>query len=126
MPSSTSTLINSKRKLGTHGSRLRAGGRQISNASRGDAGNDHDIFFWTYTEEPHRTRRHAIIKAHPEVFVTEFGKYDSLLTLPSQVTKLCGPEPLTKYLVTAVVLLQVLCAYLLQNKPFLSWRFFLT
>lgn len=24
-------------------------------------------FFWTYTEEPHRTRRNAIIKAHPEV-----------------------------------------------------------
>jgi hypothetical protein len=24
-------------------------------------------FFWTYTEEPHRTRRMAIIKAHPEV-----------------------------------------------------------
>ncbi|KAJ4302409.1 sphingolipid delta-4 desaturase [Collariella sp. IMI 366227] len=39
-------------------------------------------FFWTYTEEPHRTRRLAIIKAHPEV------------------TKLCGPEPLTKYVVT--------------------------
>ena len=26
-----------------------------------------DKFFWTYTEEPHRTRRQAIIKAHPEV-----------------------------------------------------------
>jgi len=24
-------------------------------------------FFWTYTEEPHRSRRQAIIKAHPEV-----------------------------------------------------------
>ncbi|KAI4207784.1 MAG: hypothetical protein LQ348_000452 [Seirophora lacunosa] len=24
-------------------------------------------FFWSYTEEPHRTRRQAIIKAHPEV-----------------------------------------------------------
>lgn len=24
-------------------------------------------FFWTYTEEPHRTRRMAIIKKHPEV-----------------------------------------------------------
>lgn len=28
---------------------------------------EHDQFFWTYTEEPHRTRRQAIIKAHPEV-----------------------------------------------------------
>ncbi|TAQ91507.1 hypothetical protein B7494_g222 [Chlorociboria aeruginascens] len=45
---------------------------------------DHD-FFWTYTEEPHRTRRQAIIKAHPKV------------------TKLCGPEPLTKYVVLGVV-----------------------
>ncbi|KAF2742476.1 sphingolipid delta4-desaturase [Sporormia fimetaria CBS 119925] len=70
--------------------------------------NDSDHFFWTYTEEPHRTRRQAIIKAHPEV------------------TKLCGPEPLTKYLVAAVVSLQVLCAYLLRDAPILSWRFFLT
>lgn len=30
------------------------------------ADSEHD-FFWTYTEEPHRTRRMAIIKAHPEV-----------------------------------------------------------
>lgn len=31
----------------------------------------HRDFFWTYTEEPHRTRRLAIIKAHPEV---KFGE----------------------------------------------------
>jgi sphingolipid delta-4 desaturase len=42
------------------------------------------------------------------------------------VTKLCGPEPLTKYTVTFVVALQVLCAYLVRNKPILSWPFFLT
>lgn len=29
--------------------------------------NTHDRFFWTYTEEPHMSRRKAIIKAHPEV-----------------------------------------------------------
>ena len=28
---------------------------------------DQNDFFWSYTEEPHRTRRQAIIKAHPEV-----------------------------------------------------------
>ena len=33
---------------------------QLDEAARRD-------FFWTYTEEPHRTRRLAIIKAHPEV-----------------------------------------------------------
>lgn len=30
----------------------------------------HDDFFWTYTEEPHATRRQAIIKANPEVHIT--------------------------------------------------------
>lgn len=40
--------------------------------------------------------------------------------------KLCGIEPLTKYVVLGVVALQVLCAYLLRNTPILSWRFFLT
>ncbi|EXJ88114.1 sphingolipid delta-4 desaturase [Capronia coronata CBS 617.96] len=67
-----------------------------------------DKFFWTYTEEPHRTRRQAIIKAHKEVL------------------QLCGPEPLTKYLVLFVVILQVTCASLLRDTPILSWRFFLT
>ncbi|KAE8146695.1 methionine aminopeptidase [Aspergillus avenaceus] len=67
-----------------------------------------DHFFWTYTEEPHRSRRQAIIKAHPEV------------------TKLCGPEPLTKYVVFGVVSLQICCAYLLRNTSMLSWRFFAT
>ncbi|KAK7511969.1 fatty acid desaturase-domain-containing protein [Phyllosticta citriasiana] len=69
---------------------------------------DHNDFFWTYTEEPHRTRRMAIIKAHPEV------------------TKLCGPEPLTKYVVAGVVATQVACAYLLRNTPVFSLPFFLT
>jgi len=34
--------------------------------------NDYDRFFWAYTEEPHRTRRQAIIKAHPEVSTSMF------------------------------------------------------
>ncbi|KAI0420664.1 fatty acid desaturase-domain-containing protein [Xylaria grammica] len=64
-------------------------------------------FFWTYTEEPHRTRRLEIIKAHPEV------------------TKLCGPEPLTKYVVLVVVSIQVFSAYLLRNTAFFSPWFWL-
>ncbi|EXJ68590.1 sphingolipid delta-4 desaturase [Cladophialophora psammophila CBS 110553] len=67
-----------------------------------------DKFFWTYTEEPHRTRRQAIIKSHKEIL------------------QLCGPEPLTKYVVLLVVLLQILCAYLLKDSAFFSWQFFLT
>lgn len=67
-----------------------------------------EIFLWTYTEEPHRTRRQAIIKAHREVL------------------QLCGPEPLTKYLVLVVVSLQLVCAYALRNTPIMSWPFWLT
>jgi sphingolipid delta-4 desaturase len=78
-----------------------------SAADPGHAAGDTD-FFWTYTEEPHRSRRQAIIKAHPEV------------------TKLCGPEPLTKWLVLAVVSLQVFCAWQLRATHPLSWRFWAT
>lgn len=65
-------------------------------------------FFWSYTEEPHRTRRQAIMKAHPDV------------------GKLCGHEPLTKYLVLAVIAVQLVAAISLRNVPVLSWRFMLT
>ncbi|KZT28035.1 hypothetical protein NEOLEDRAFT_1176199 [Neolentinus lepideus HHB14362 ss-1] len=54
-------------------------------------------FLWLMTEEPHRSRRMAIMKAHPEV------------------TKLMGHEPLTKYVVLVVVTLQLSVAYLLRN-----------
>lgn len=67
-----------------------------------------DKFFWTYTEEPHKTRRQAVIKAHREVL------------------QLCGPEPLTVPLVIFVVTLQTITAYLLRDTPILSWTFFLT
>jgi sphingolipid delta-4 desaturase len=110
MPASTSTVTTAREKdsNGNGSARLRAEKRveAILDAPPLEV-REHD-FFWTYTEEPHRTRRMAIIKAHPEV------------------TKLCGPEPLTKYVVFGVVALQVFCAYMLQNTPFLSWKFFLT
>ena len=44
----------------------------------------------------------------------------------SQVTKLCGPEPLTKWVVLLVVSIQVAAAYLLRNQPILSWQYLLT
>lgn len=40
-----------------------------------------------------------------------------------QVTKLCGPEPLTKYVVAFVVALQMFCGYLLKDTSFWSWKF---
>ena len=42
------------------------------------------------------------------------------------MVKLCGPEPLTKYVVLGVVSLQILLAYLLRASPFLSWQTWLT
>jgi sphingolipid delta-4 desaturase len=39
------------------------------------------------------------------------------------VTKLCGPEPLTKYVVLGVVSLQILLAYSLRNTSFWSWKY---
>ncbi|KAG8723525.1 hypothetical protein FRC09_002952 [Ceratobasidium sp. 395] len=56
---------------------------------------DPSDFLWLMTEEPHRSRRQAILKAHPEV------------------TKLMGYEPLTKYVVFGVVALQIFTAYYL-------------
>lgn len=69
-----------------------------------------DDFLWALNEEPHRTRRLAILKAHPEV------------------KKLMGHEPLTKYVVMSVVLLQLGLAwamYAYHIHP-LDWRFLLT
>ena len=42
------------------------------------------------------------------------------------MTKLCGHEPLTKYLTFAVVALQFFIAIHLRSTPFFSLRFFLT
>lgn len=62
---------------------------------------DTNDFLWVMTEEPHRSRRMAIMKAHPEV------------------TKLMGHEPLTKWVVLGVVTLQIATALYLRNtSPF--------
>lgn len=45
-----------------------------------DAADAKHDFFWTYTEEPHRTRRLAIIKAHPEVSAIRVAPEPPLLT----------------------------------------------
>ncbi|KAK9379219.1 fatty acid desaturase-domain-containing protein [Kockiozyma suomiensis] len=66
-----------------------------------------DDFYWTYQEEPHRTRRMRIMRAHPEV------------------TKLCGIEPLTKYIISCVVALQFATAYYLRDSSLSSVKFWL-
>ncbi|KAH9900121.1 sphingolipid delta4-desaturase [Xylariomycetidae sp. FL2044] len=108
-PSSASTVTSSAPKSVKEGGTVRVNGKAVPDSDTPAAGTSSDPayrdFFWTYTEEPHRTRRLQIIKAHPEV------------------TKLCGPEPLTKYVVLLVVSIQILCAYVLRDTPFFSARF---
>lgn len=69
MRSSTATTVSSKSKSNDELPRLRAvpenGKAKAASTPEDDESYEH--FFWTYTEEPHRTRRMAIIKAHPEV-----------------------------------------------------------
>ncbi|KAI9508615.1 dihydroceramide delta(4)-desaturase [Russula earlei] len=62
-------------------------------------------FLWLMTEEPHRSRRKLVMKAHPEV------------------TKLMGHEPLTKYVVFVVLAMQFAMAFLLRHTHPLSWKF---
>ena len=59
---SASTTVTKTSKRRSAGTKQDAQVKQKKEAL--EAAND---FFWTYTEEPHRTRRIAIIKAHPEV-----------------------------------------------------------
>lgn len=63
------------------------------------------------------TQKYAVIYAFP------FAKQANAVF--SQVTKLCGPEPLTKHFVLAVVALQVICAVCLRNTSVLSLNFVL-
>ncbi|PVF91901.1 hypothetical protein CPB86DRAFT_745030 [Serendipita vermifera] len=65
-------------------------------------------FLWLMTEEPHRSRRMQILKAHPEV------------------TKLMGHEPLTKWVVLVVVSIQLAAAWTLRNTSPVSLPFILT
>ena len=104
MPSTVATDTVSQTQAGQRANKTASGKEQAPTKIPGEQ----DDFFWTYTEEPHKTRRQEIIKAHPEVL------------------KLCGPEPLTIPLVLAVVALQIGCAYALRNTSFLSWPFLLT
>jgi Sphingolipid Delta4-desaturase (DES) len=64
MPASTSTITTSNIPKDAKAARLRSS--PDAEAPPPLEVKEHD-FFWTYTEEPHRTRRMAIIKAHPEV-----------------------------------------------------------
>ena len=66
------------------------------------------------------------LSKHIQKYATFRAQFPSPQLTLSQVTKLCGPEPLTKYFVLAVVALQLTCATLLRDAPILSLRFLLT
>lgn len=64
-------------------------------------------FEWTYTEEPHASRRELIKKAHPEV------------------TKLFGHNPNSKYWCALTVGIQIACAVYCARDTTSWWQFFL-
>lgn len=70
-----------------------------SSSSMKQASHD-STFSWSYTDEPHVSRRRAILAAHPEI------------------EQLFGPEPLTGWLVLILVTLQVSMAYFMRDA---SW-----
>lgn len=96
---------------------------------------DGSDFLWSLNEEPHRSRRQAILKAHPEVRshsplrpssqVCFFARPRTDLSFLEQITKLMGHEPLTKWVVVFVTLVQFSTAFYLRNTPFFSWKFWI-
>jgi len=56
-------------------------------------------FYWTYTDEPHATRRKEILAKYP------------------QIKDLYGFDPKTKYIVTILVALQFAIAFVLRDAP---------
>lgn len=70
-PSAASTVTSAPRQVNKDKT-IKPDGKLGDASAQGDLPRDpvevkYRDFFWTYTEEPHRTRRLEIIKAHPEV-----------------------------------------------------------
>lgn len=80
--STITTSAGAERRKAAPNGEIRLNGAGAADKAQAESDQKEHDFFWTYTEEPHRTRRLAIIKAHPEV-----GSFalvvvqDSVLTL---------------------------------------------
>ena len=86
-------------------------------------------FLWMTTEEPHRSRRIAILKAHPEVSPRRSQLHDCpwlIFIRQKQVRKLMGPTPATLPLVFAVLGLQLSLSLYLKSHHTLSLPVLLT
>ncbi|KAG8143642.1 hypothetical protein E2320_000838 [Naja naja] len=70
----------------------------------GSAGSRND-FEWSYTDQPHTSRRKEILAKYPEI------------------KKLMGPDPNLKWLVTLLVLIQLVACYLVKDLRW-KWVFF--
>lgn len=62
-------------------------------------------FEWVYTDQPHTSRRKEILAKYPEI------------------KSLMGPDPQLKWVVSGMVLTQLLACYLVQDLPW-KWIFF--
>lgn len=66
--STTTTSAGRRNKAAADdGAEIRLNGAAVAAQTQEEVDKKMHDFFWTYTEEPHRMRRLAIIKAHPEV-----------------------------------------------------------
>lgn len=66
----SSTMATTTTLAGEQSPTLRASMKSSTDPAPIKHQDQNDQFFWAYTEEPHRSRRMAIIKAHPEVITT--------------------------------------------------------
>lgn len=64
------------------------------------ASNTREDYHWSYTDEPHASRRKEILKKYP------------------QIKELYGFDPRTKYIVTFWLITQLFLAFLLKNASF--------
>uniref|UniRef100_A0A8C8R7W0 sphingolipid 4-desaturase n=1 Tax=Pelusios castaneus TaxID=367368 RepID=A0A8C8R7W0_9SAUR len=64
-----------------------------------------DDFEWVYTDQPHTERRKEILAKYPEI------------------KKLMGPDPQLKWVVSLMVLIQLVACYLVKDLPW-KWVFF--
>lgn len=62
-------------------------------------------FYWSYSDEPHASRRKEILAKYPEI------------------KKLYGHDPMTKYVTTGLVILQVCCASQMETASWITFFF---